>query len=936
MVRAQDSSDSITVSPNPCVPAIGQQSCTVNVSWTELENTTKTYQVVVQTDDGVWKLFSCIPPNNPLRSQSASWILPHHDYRFALRKGAASCSAIDPLATVAAPTATASAITAKINASTNRVVTSGSGSVTVDWLAAYRTYNQSTAAYVPSNNQVWVSVDYGPWSLFACSGAGLPGSATASWIQAGHTYRFSLNPTPNGCGDSSTKYPEVAAVTVEGVANYLQATPNRCSVATGGSCATALTFGTSVTGVTPQVWEYNGTAWTKLAHCPPTTADLNRTVPAGKTYKYELHLPTTCTATQASTPAVATTTMSALSDFVVREGTSLKLGGQLYKLMGLNKPELFQLYLQTRDQSDYIACNAPPDETCCPEQPDGACFGTTPVSAQCLAEHDAYQAAQAGAKFLRIAGTSFYAGYHGLNGAEVKKFWASSDLTCQTLYQQKFDAMLAYANSIGLKIISNFGWRTSTFSELVGTFPGHTAEDPLAIINQPASLSRKLLLRYAQDMLDGCQNLPAIPELGLPGGCNGRMLNMTGRKNDTTLLGFEIKVEEDLDANINVAGQAHLTTDQLVAFSRSFSESLRGWDPNHLLQSNTTALRPSEAHLTAWPDWVPSSGFQCLAAGDAFSPDGKWCQDDPNMYQSLVEYLHPEPIDVAGVHAYNNGGNSNAVPLRDNMRFGLVGPYNVESYRYYKRAADRIGRPLEVGEFEEYSDCDGTHPPPQCNQFPGNPRRPYARGSLKRIAALHLPLASPWVWQMHFGRMDDPFQIVPGANGGLDDQFMQAYWRAANLVVATTTTIDASPPNSDFETDANADGIPDGWTPAGGVVAGAPFNGKTVHLQKVGTTLGSLTSPRVSFGIVPPPNSGLWLSVAGRTNGLPAAFAVVEMFDATGALLGNTTATVNGTDFMVADVPLALPANTRSIDVVLTMGSASFAEFDDVNVLLMY
>ena len=948
IVRQADASDSISVTPNACVPAVGSSMCTVTVNWTELENTTKTYQVVVRADDGPWQLIACVGPNGSTRSVTADWIVLHHDYRFALRKGAASCSVIDPLATEVA-SATASAVSAQVTASSQRVLTTGAASVTIDWLGAYRTYNMGTSSYVPSNNQVWVSVDYGPASLFACSNPGTSGSSVAPWIGV-HTYRFSLNPTPNACGDASTQYPEVAAVTVQGVAHYLQATPDRCSVATGGTCATTLSYGTTATGVTPQVWENNGTTWTKLAHCPPTAAELSRTIPAGNTYKYEPHLPTSCGASRTSTTTAATASMSALSSFVVREGTSLKLNGQPYRAMGMNKPELFVLYLSTLvapppGQDAFIACNAPADEICCPSMPDGQCAGTPPVSSQCKAEHDMLDAANAGAQYLRIAGTSYNASVRGGTGEELKKFWLSPQSACQDLYQRKLDAMLNYAQSIGLKIVTNFAWNQDTYGALVGTFPGHAPEHLTDMLKQPTGLARRLLLRYAQDYTEGCVNLPAITELGLPAGCS-RTVDLNGHKANPTLLALEIKVEEDLLADLDlqsrgetgcITGPCRFTTADLAAFSRSFAESVRGWDPNHLLASNTTTLKVSEAHLRAWPEWTASGSFQCLNAGDNLG-DPKWCQDDPNMYDSSVEFLHPEPIDLIGVHAYNSGGsNMAAVPARDNMRYGLVGAYNAEIFRYYERAADRLARPLEVGEFGDFSDCDAQHPLPNCNLYPPSPRRPFSRAALKKITDLHAPLSAPWVWEQRYAPNGDAFDIKPGGNGGLDDEFIAFFGQGRGLLSATTASMNVSPPNSDFETDVDGNGIPDGWTPAMGIVgAGAPFNDKTVRLQVANGVIPVVWSPLVRFCFAPPGGARLYVSVAGRSDATNANL-VVSTYDSSGSGTGTFSVFLPSDQvFKVVGNYFTLPANARQLEVALMAGSSGYAEYDDVNVSVIY
>ena len=145
--------------------------------------------------------------------------------------------------------------------------------------------------------------------------------------------------------------------------------------------------------------------------------------------------------------------------------------------------------------------------------------------------------------------------------------------------------------------------------------------------------------------------------------------------------------------------------------------------------------------------------LQCLNPGD-HTGEGRWCPDDVNMLSSYMEYLHPEPIDLISVHPYNGGPeNAAGVLKRDTMRFGITGVYSADVLDYYKRAADRLGKPLMIGEFNDL--YKGTW-------YPVEHRRNFARGVLKKIVDLQIPISAPWLWWDRLNTTNH-FNIVPGA-----------------------------------------------------------------------------------------------------------------------------------------------------------------------------
>ena len=178
-VLQPDSSDSLSVSENPCWPAIGQSTCAPTISWTELDGATQTYQLVMQGDNSAWRLVTCIPAGNPTRSTVTNWIQLGHTYRFSLRKkGGGSCTTIDPTFTEVASTSV-EARSASITASSERVLTATTGSTTLTWRAT-QNYGQAVG--------IWLLTNAG-YNLVACSGVNadtsVNGSVNIPWITPG-------------------------------------------------------------------------------------------------------------------------------------------------------------------------------------------------------------------------------------------------------------------------------------------------------------------------------------------------------------------------------------------------------------------------------------------------------------------------------------------------------------------------------------------------------------------------------------------------------------------------------------------------------------------------------------------------------------------------------------------------------------------------------
>ena len=885
----------ISASPSPCVVAFGSQLCTTTISWTASDPSFN-YQVFDRMDNGPYKYFGCTPAPNTSGSQSAPWIQPGHSYRFSLRATSSPCSTPDPWG-VEVGSATVDGITATIQATATD--TTFSPSILLVPSGGLATTNINWTATYGKNNVVWVSEFNGstwsPYSNFACNLAtqGASGSSTAPWIQAGHIYRFSLRPTPTSlpCETSDNTYPEVAAVSVQGFTDYLKPEQDRCSASSTGTCSTVLHWGSSSSAAFKKIEQStNGTTWTQLA-CPSGSSGTVATGALTHDTKYSYRLRPVSACNNTTAPATATAYVHALSNVVVPSGTTLQLGGAPFRAMGMNKYDLFRQYIMKPDYQHPMTCSDPPS-----------------ASDQVRAEQDMADLQAKGIQYLRIAGIGFYAYSPFTNPPYTDPFELQMWQTCPNTYWARFDSMLSAAQSRGLKLIVTLVHAQCMFPHLVHEHLGD-------LVKNPASQSRQKMLQYAQDLI-------------------------TRYKDNTTIQGWELVNELDSLMDLNLAAADicpyaetsadNYTSDDAAKFMSDFATAVRGWDSKHFITSGYTDFRPAQAHLRARPGFLPNGQP---------NPAIDWTPDDRNMFESLVQYLHPNPIDVIGMHEYNGDLNGDpnvpSDPERSNTRFGFSGFYNADVLDYLKVAADHARKPLFLGEYNDAWDCDVGG---SCF-FPADHRRNYARAVIQKITQLHIPLSTQWTWEMH----DGPtwYSIVPGQDA-LTDEYIGLFQARKTTMQATSQAIDLVPDNAGFDLDGNGDGTPDSWTSSGPAIFSLvqdSYNGKAAKIAPTTSGLGILDTPQMMLGVYTP-NPTLVASVAALTStNIPDAaicvYAYSTISGGTPFAAACTPVTGDPNKFKVYSV--SVPASgVKSAKVRLYGSSAGYVEFDDVRFMAAY
>ncbi|NLH18374.1 MAG: cellulase family glycosylhydrolase, partial [Phycisphaerae bacterium] len=249
-----------------------------------------------------------------------------------------------------------------------------------------------------------------------------------------------------------------------------------------------------------------------------------------------------------------------------------------------------------------------------------------------------------------------------------KQVWLDDDPQTQAEKRKKYfeqlDKVLDLCDKYQVKIIASLCWYVANLGDL-----GHT-NLRLAMTN-PNNAGRKIVEEYMREVVTRYKDRPTIAmwELGnewnldadiqLPDGPVGKG-------------GLELTSQPVVrDASNNY------TSDNLAACTRQMALMIRSIDPHHLITSGHSSPRPSAMHLL-------------LAARSKKTAD--WSPDTQQQIEQMLRLLHPDPIDVISIHFYNEAVTAFGKRKED--------PSNIV---VYQRLAEKIGKPLLIGEIGPYS-----------------------------------------------------------------------------------------------------------------------------------------------------------------------------------------------------------------------------------------
>ncbi|MEJ5252195.1 MAG: cellulase family glycosylhydrolase [Chthonomonadetes bacterium] len=305
------------------------------------------------------------------------------------------------------------------------------------------------------------------------------------------------------------------------------------------------------------------------------------------------------------------------------------------------------------------------------------------------------EAAKQGFTAIRFAGVGFYPS-HMRNWANEKVYWGA------------FDELVQTARKHSVRLVPVIAWNLYLFPDMAN----ECVQD---MLTNPDSRSRQYLWLYTYQLVSRYKDEPTI-----------LFWEMTNEMNLGADLGFMFPYGRS-DLNPVHEGTAFMrlrrdnfTTEQMIPFLREWAQFVRSIDRNHLISSGFSAPRPAAQHLRR-------------AQGK-----GDWTEDS---YQEMETYLrdtHPDPIDILSIHFYRK---------HDNLRFGNKDEDSAQVLEAFHRAAERIGKPLYIGETGD--------------DYAQRPDAPFLRNVLQQCSRLNIPLVLVWNWMSPGDPYDVNLQRTP-------------------------------------------------------------------------------------------------------------------------------------------------------------------------------
>ena len=276
------------------------------------------------------------------------------------------------------------------------------------------------------------------------------------------------------------------------------------------------------------------------------------------------------------------------------------------------------------------------------------------------AERAIEQIAAAGFRVVRIAGCMFY--------PKEMNAWAGED------YWKRIDDMFAALRKAGLKAIPCLVWNTYLFPDIAH-------ETLREMLTNRDSKSRQYVDFYISQFVERYKNEPSVLFWEL-----WSELNLGADLESARPYGFyHLNVPAEGAPPVRVRTDNY-STDQMIPFLRELAQLVRSIDPKHLISSGHSIPRPSAQHLRL--------------AGTK----GDWTMDSPAEAGIYLRDIHPDPIDIISIHIYNF--------YDDNIRFGNTDKDSAVILRQFKQMADRVGKPIIIGEAggQAFDDPNGGVP----------------------------------------------------------------------------------------------------------------------------------------------------------------------------------------------------------------------------------
>lgn len=287
---------------------------------------------------------------------------------------------------------------------------------------------------------------------------------------------------------------------------------------------------------------------------------------------------------------------------------------------------------------------------------------------------------------------------YGADG--FREVFFDSDLQIQaqkrTRYFSRFDEMVQACEQRGIQIVATLAWNMAVLDDLgANTF--------VEGLTNPEAEGRAKIEDYIREVVTRYRGRQGIAM-------------------------WEIGNEWNLMADLRHKDKPgwDFTANQLGAFYRDIALIIKAYDPWHLVTTGDSSPRQSAWHL------YRSSVLK--------TKQHDWTNDSKDELVEYLKMVNPDPIDVISIHYYDEAMTALG---RD------VG--NVDNIEIYKQLADRVGKPLFIGEV-------GPHHGFKNAKYTDSRNIDLSRRVIDKVLKCDIPITLFWAFQ------DDrePFNGTPG------------------------------------------------------------------------------------------------------------------------------------------------------------------------------
>jgi hypothetical protein len=299
-------------------------------------------------------------------------------------------------------------------------------------------------------------------------------------------------------------------------------------------------------------------------------------------------------------------------------------------------------------------------------------------------------AADIGVRYMRVSMSGRTSRKPG-DGRDSLDLWRNEP---QAFWSQ-VDEMMDDLDAHGMRIVPVLAWGSGKFPTM--------AREPLGeMFRNPDSASWRLQAHFVTEFVSRYRSRPTV-----------LFYELTNELNNYADLDMQKRCD---DKKQTCEAGDRFTTEDMVAYTRRFAALIRKLDPSRPISSGFSISRPSAEHLRAAPEWKTGRA--------------DWRPDSPEQFARNLEEIH-DGVDILSIHLY--GG-------KKNWRFGSSDA--VDLLVEAKRVADRIGKPLFVGEF-------GDSDPALADE------RSHTVRMMNKLVELKVPYSALWVWEFY---QDSPYE----------------------------------------------------------------------------------------------------------------------------------------------------------------------------------